>query len=331
MRRLFSSTSLPKGEMNTDIDRDDEPGLVSPTPANTLGLRVIVPAPIDTNVDVDIVAVHGLRGDAFKTWTAGETLWLRDLLPGQLRDPPDEFKNGPNDTKVARVMTFGYDASIFTSSRNTNAFTIARDLLDDLKNMRSGSASTRPLILVGHSLGGIVIKKALTLAQMRPALYRSLLHNVVHLCFFGTPHQGTDPTSMAGLLRSLAQTLTRTNQGSIIRELQLWSPFVVQENTRFAEIAEAFTITTFFETKPLHGVLVVDEGSATLNKTREAVVGLDRNHSTMCKFTDTDDVAYRRVFSRRHAVISMIGSREQLEEKERRLRCLASLPVNSGM
>ncbi|KAI0901834.1 hypothetical protein F4806DRAFT_501929, partial [Annulohypoxylon nitens] len=329
MRYFFSSTSLPKGATSTNIDRDDESNLISPTAADTLGLRVIAPAPIDANVDVDIVAVHGLGGDAFRTWTAGETIWLRDLLPGQLRNPPDEFKNGPNDTKVARVMTFGYDASVFTDSQNTNAFTIARDLLDDLKTMRLGSVSTRPLILIGHSLGGIVIKKALTFAQMRPALYSSLLHSIVHLYFFGTPHQGTDPSSMAGLLRSLAQALTRPNQGSIIQELQLWSSFVVQENARFAEIAEAFTITTFFETKKLHGVLVVNEGSATLNKTREAVVSLDRNHSTMCKFTDTDDVAYRRVFSRLHAVISMIGSREQLEEKERRLRCLASLPANS--
>lgn len=85
-----------------------------------------------------IVALHGLGGDAFRTWTAGETLWLRDLLPGQLRNPPDEFKNGPNDTRVARVMTFGYDANIFTDSQNTNAFTIARDLLDDLKSVRLG-------------------------------------------------------------------------------------------------------------------------------------------------------------------------------------------------
>lgn len=77
-----------------------------------------------------IVVVHGLGGDAFTTWTAGNgKLWLRDFLLDQLKDPPDDFKTGPRDTNVARVMTFGYDANMFTKASKQRSFTFAEDFL----------------------------------------------------------------------------------------------------------------------------------------------------------------------------------------------------------
>lgn len=49
-----------------------------------------------------IVAVHGLNGDAFRTWTTNKTnkFWLGDpdLLPANL--------------KHARILTFSYNASV---------------------------------------------------------------------------------------------------------------------------------------------------------------------------------------------------------------------------
>ena len=49
-----------------------------------------------------IVAIHGLNGHPFKTWTTEKTnkLWLRDvdLLPSHL--------------KQSRILTFGYNAAV---------------------------------------------------------------------------------------------------------------------------------------------------------------------------------------------------------------------------
>jgi hypothetical protein len=92
------------------------------------------------------------------------------------------------------------------------------------------------------------------MAQARPTLYGDILRSVVHLCFFGTPHQGAD--SVAGFLRGLGSVLTRAREGSVLKELQLWSPSVIETNSLFADIADGFTITTFFETETYRGVQV---------------------------------------------------------------------------
>ena len=43
------------------------------------------------------------------------------------------------------------------------------------------------------------------------------------------------------------------------------------------------------------GQYIVDSGSAKLGAPRETVLGLDRNHSEICKFFSKDDRAYQGV------------------------------------
>lgn len=72
---------------------------------------------------VDIIAVHGLLGDAYGTWTHGNgKLWLRDFM--------DDFPN-------ARIFTYGYDSSIAFSRTKGDVETFARTLLNRLREKRS--------------------------------------------------------------------------------------------------------------------------------------------------------------------------------------------------
>jgi hypothetical protein len=125
------------------------------------------------------------------------------------------------------------------------------------------------LIFLGHSLGGIVIKKVgkassyniekllltpkqvLLIAQSRPKQWGDILTSVVHLCFFGTPHQGTNST-----LLNLGSALTKSKAGSVLDELKLWSPSLIETNQLWVEIADGFTITSFYERNSYMGVLV---------------------------------------------------------------------------
>ncbi|UPK96915.1 hypothetical protein LCI18_007850 [Fusarium solani-melongenae] len=128
-----------------------QPGL---DPADTQqqdqdGVEVLHDCPDAT---VDICFVHGLTGNRISTWTAhGQTApWPKTLLPEKL--------------SKARILTYGYDAYIVSKAVASSNRLIdhAMNLLIDLIIERAGSrASSRPLVFVAHSLGGLVCKEAI--------------------------------------------------------------------------------------------------------------------------------------------------------------------------
>jgi hypothetical protein len=75
--------------------------------------------------------------------------------------------------------------------------------------------------------------------------------------FFGTPHQGTN--GMSEFFLSLVSTLNIRREGSVVKELKLWSPSLVEANTLFAGIADNFTVTTFYERERYKGIQVCSE------------------------------------------------------------------------
>ena len=79
----------------------------------------------DATWPIDIVAIHGVTGDAYKTWEhANGTLWLRDFLP--------------QDFPGSRVFSYGYDADVFFTLGTGDLETFARTMLQHLKQTRVG-------------------------------------------------------------------------------------------------------------------------------------------------------------------------------------------------
>jgi hypothetical protein len=111
----------------------------APTSAPTpFGLHCLTPDLDDDQLSqspLDIVAIHGINGDAYKTWSHGDTLWLRDFLPEQVPG--------------ARVFSFRYDAQVAFSSSRADIRDFARSLLNSLKTSGRGKVC---LLKFAHSV-----------------------------------------------------------------------------------------------------------------------------------------------------------------------------------
>jgi hypothetical protein len=74
---------------------------------------------------IDVVAVHGITGDAYHTWTHSNNkrLWLRDFLN--------------DDLPGARIFSYGYDASVFFTLNKGGLEDFAQTLLGHIKQTRT--------------------------------------------------------------------------------------------------------------------------------------------------------------------------------------------------
>ena len=81
-------------------------------------------SPPISNVYSSIVAVHGLGGHPYDTWTEEKSgkMWLRDFLPSQV--------------PRTRIMSYGYDSLVAFSKSELELGDVAADLLDRLDGER---------------------------------------------------------------------------------------------------------------------------------------------------------------------------------------------------
>jgi hypothetical protein len=127
-RETPDSETAGNAELLEDPSRDEEAfGLFRlyasgsmMDPISELATRSAGPSETVAPYDVDIVAIHGLGGTAYKTWTHDNgRLWLRDFAPIQFPG--------------ARIYTFGYDSGIAFSRGTGTVGDFAKILLESIK------------------------------------------------------------------------------------------------------------------------------------------------------------------------------------------------------
>ncbi|PLB36253.1 esterase/lipase family protein [Aspergillus candidus] len=253
------------------------------------GLTVIHNPP--ETATVDIVLVHGLSGHPKDTWTSDTgTFWPADLLPhalGQSR---------------ARVLTYGYDASVqnFTDGNGSGGIHgVAETLVSSLaanRNLRG--CSERPIIFICHSLGGIVVKKALiyshSVSNKRVKHLRSVLVSTYGLIFLGTPHNVDDAGQWSMALQMLCEAILPQqlvqSSPQLIRTLSENNESIRDTNSLFADLWNKFHVCFFYETEGIslegYKYVVVDERSAAPIIEGAERAGIAADHIHMCKFDD---------------------------------------------
>ncbi|PVH82960.1 hypothetical protein DL98DRAFT_487647 [Cadophora sp. DSE1049] len=237
---------------------------------------------------LDILAVHGLNGERLRTWTESKSqkLWLRDFLP--------------HDMTQARVMTFGYNATAIFENTKAGIRDHARTLLLAVVEARNRpSACRRPLILIGHSLGGLVLKQALVIAQ-RESQYKQIHDNVRGVIFFGTPHQGSGLADYATTLARIPLAIGVDTHPQLLKGLKKKSKDLKRLTDSFRKYLDTsgISVVSFYELRTLKGLMVVEKASALLtpvneDPTNEEQIPVNDNHRGMCQFASPDDETYR--------------------------------------
>ncbi|KAK7931320.1 hypothetical protein PG985_002032 [Apiospora marii] len=252
-----------------------------------LGLRLLHASPQPL---IDIVFVHGLRGGSTRTWRKGtdpRLFWPQHWLP---MEP---------DLRNANIHTFGYDSD-WGSTRPSflNVHDFGQALYEELRTspfLRQSPGS--PIILVGHSMGGLVIKKAVILAH-QDAVHRDIAERVKCTFFLATPHRGSD---YAAVLNRILKVYGITGGGSsreYIADITRGSTATQLINDDFGRYASELAIFSFYETVHTNlGVsssLIVDKESAVLGLgfRNETARYMNANHREICKFDSPTDSNY---------------------------------------
>jgi hypothetical protein len=200
-----------------------------------------------------IIAVHGLNPTntehhAEAAWTSQGKLWLRDFLPSSL----------PH----ARVLLFGYNANIAFETAAAGVREQAVNLLNHIISERA-KVKDRPIIFIAHSLGGIVVKRALVEAKLND-MYRPIREATYGIAFFGTPHQGGNLAKLGDIASTIVRGVLRNPSNSLMDALRKDSGFVQSLQGDFQHQLEDYKVLSFYETLPM-GKL----GLVCINKTSE--------------------------------------------------------------
>ncbi|KAM3435566.1 hypothetical protein NHJ13734_005469 [Beauveria thailandica] len=243
------------------------------------------------DAEVDIVLVHGLNGRPDHTWTSPDgTFWPTDLLPSALRGAP------------ANILVYGYNADVYSrhNSRSASDNFIhqhAQTLVTSLTLFRRGEGrARRPLVWVAHSLGGILVKRALLYSgDLRAAHhddYRSVFVSTYGIVFLGTPHAGAGAAAWGCALQAMSDAVLPRklfeSESVLLKTLKKDNETLANINNHFLDIYQRFRIHMAHENHKTDvkgtKMVIVDANSASPQLPGVTYYGVEATHSEMCKF-----------------------------------------------
>jgi pimeloyl-ACP methyl ester carboxylesterase len=155
-------------------------------------------------VDGAVVFVHGFLGDPHETWYAfqemvtshstAQTYWSkRDLFFFTYRS----FRNGI-ETSARSLMDF---LNLIFPSPPANILSILGDVPapKSLVSLNSQARAYKQLVMVGHSEGGLVIRKAVVMGEKEPNPV-----SMARLVLFAPAISGVNPSGFKGMLMQLS-------------------------------------------------------------------------------------------------------------------------------
>ncbi|KFA48816.1 hypothetical protein S40293_01512 [Stachybotrys chartarum IBT 40293] len=239
--------------------------------------------PSGNNDPVDLVFVHGLQGNLRGTWKQVGTHepWFCN---------PDFLGSLKN---TVRVLSFGYDASVFGEVADTRIIDHANALLRNLV-LRRLDCPERPLIFIAHSLGGLVVKKAIVLCPSNRN-WADIKSSTKSIVFMGTPHMGAEQAEKLVTIQTITSLIKPSTAlaKNLSKELKVFSNSVMDISKEFTvDVHRSMELLCCYESHPqrLPGgskEIIVPQWSAVL----QGVQNLDLNctHTELSKFSSPDE------------------------------------------
>ena len=248
IRRGFSSRRLSEPQRSGSNAKSLFPGARSQNvlqlvqmggPASdSLGLHLVRDV---SDPDGDIIFVHGLGGNAYKTWC-----WNRDeanFWPAWLAEE--------EGLESYRIFTFGYNSDFKGAGTNLNVIDFAKGLLTQMltssgyRGRQSTPIGKQSIIFVAHSLGGLVVKKAYILGRSDDN-FAEIVSKVHGIIFLATPHRGA---SYAKILNNiLSSAPLGAPPKAYIADLDTHSSALQDINEHFRSVCGELALVSFFET-----------------------------------------------------------------------------------
>ncbi|KAK4146411.1 uncharacterized protein C8A04DRAFT_25632 [Dichotomopilus funicola] len=258
---------------------------------------------------VDFVFVHGLGGGSRRTWSASSdpaSYWPKEWLPSE-----------PGFRHV-RIHSFGYDSDWTKSQQSSlTMHDFGQALLADLYNsphMRKNGNT--PIVLVAHSMGGLVVKKAYLMARRDP-IYADIANRIHSLYFLGTPHRGADSSALITTLLSMS---IGPGSKAFVKEMIPGSGTLQNINDEFRHVCSDVGIWSFFEGLPTStgpsNTIIVEKESAVMGLPREHTQYLQANHRRLVKFDSPEDPNYNILLRSFNTTIEEIEKHYTAEKSE---------------
>lgn len=292
---------------------------------------------------VDVVTVPCPGGHRLHSWSRDGLMGryfgapsMREAAgerPGPGPSNPSWVRQGiRREAPRARILLYEHPPAKQTPKMTLAG--LADALLAELHALRGAGGRARPVIFVAHSVGGLVVKMALTKAS-RDARYEGVLRECYGVAFFGmlgppppdhpsvygcslppgTPHQGSSYFAMSSLAPSI-QALLRLSSplpASITDALRVGNSLLQRVDEDFKAVSNDVRVWTFYETieSRLSGAgggsdvyftaPLTSIKSAVLGMRQETIFALQSDHANIASF-GRHNVHSLRLFLRQLAV-----------------------------
>lgn len=137
-------------------------------------------------------------------------MWIRDAIP--------------KDLPGVRAIIYGYDSRLKDSNSFQTVSDIARNLVLHLKSGGWNLPSSKPVVFLAHSLGGIILKDAIVQIADREQSVANILNSIQGAIMFGVPSLGMQISHLMAMVEGqaneiLVQDLSRENGANYLRQL----------------------------------------------------------------------------------------------------------------